>query len=81
MPRRPPEGTARLEVGSTSAGNSTTQKGVESRVSPNFHEKHWKSSHKWGLGVGALAPTSKAKKKWALAPEEMLFSVRFTFMR
>jgi hypothetical protein len=34
-----------------------------------------------GLGVGALAPTSKAKKKWALAPEEMLLSIPFTFMR
>src|SRR5260370_16583802 len=32
-------------------------------------------------GVGALAPTSKAKKNWALAPEEMFLSERFTFMR
>jgi hypothetical protein len=34
-----------------------------------------------GLGVGALAPTSKAKKNWALAPEEMLLSEPFTFMK
>jgi hypothetical protein len=32
MPRRPPESTARLEAGSTSAGNSTTQKGRVARV-------------------------------------------------
>src|SRR5260370_37969530 len=32
-------------------------------------------------GVGALAPTSKAKKNWSLAPEEMYLSERFTFMR